>query len=190
MNKIKAFFVAACLLAVSSASYASTVTAGTTSGSQGTVTLDSTPAIIGGLFTGGSVFYDLLATSNNPVSIIGLNAQAGVGFSNLDVYLYSENGDAINFQPTPLMNADTLIDSDSGLFTSITAALMTGVHYYLQLNGAAGYSYNVTISEISAVPVPAAGLLFASVLFGAGALSRRKKKAANTSVVGAFARAS
>lgn len=45
-------------------------------------------------------------------------------------------------------------------------------------------------SYVSAVPVPAAGILFASALLGAGALGRRKKKSANTLMVGAFTRAS
>lgn len=186
MNKIKALFIAACLLSIASVANASTVSPMGTAGSQGTITLDSTPAIIGGLFGGSSVFYDLIPTNNVNGNIIGLNAKAGVGFSTLNVALYSESGLVNSFNAM----TDTFIDSDSGLFTTINAILMTGVHYYLQLSGAAGYSYNVTISEVSAVPVPAAGLLFASALFGAGALGRRKKKTADTSVVGAFARAS
>ena len=48
------------------------------------------------------------------------------------------------------------------------------------------YAYDVTLS---AVPVPAAGILFGSALLAAGAFGRRKKKA-KASVVGAFARAS
>ena len=43
---------------------------------------------------------------------------------------------------------------------------------------------------VSTVPVPAAGILFASALFGAGVFGRRKKKSTKTSMVGAFTRAS
>ena len=58
--------------------------------------------------------------------------------------------------------------------------------YYLLLSGNGTFAYSV---DVSAVPVPAAGILFASALLGAGAFGRRKKKA-KASVVGAFARAS
>lgn len=191
MNKIKALFISVCLLSISSVGYASTVSmTGTSAGSTGTVTLDSAPANFFGGFTGASVIYDLFSTTNSIFSIDAVSSKAGVGLSDLEIALYSENGAAVNFQPSPLMNQDTFIGSDSTLFANITALLATGVHYYLQLTGLDTYSYNVTISEVSAVPVPAAGLLFASALFGAGALGRRKKKTADTSVVGAFARAS
>ena len=43
---------------------------------------------------------------------------------------------------------------------------------------------------VSIVPVPAAGILFASALFGMGVFGRRKKKSSTTVMVGAFARAS
>ena len=43
---------------------------------------------------------------------------------------------------------------------------------------------------VSTVPIPAAGILFATALFGAGLLGRRKKKSTKASMVGVFARAS
>ena len=49
---------------------------------------------------------------------------------------------------------------------------------------------NNNSKNISTVPVPVAGLLFASVLFGAGVFGRRKKKSKKTLIVGAFARSS
>jgi len=49
------------------------------------------------------------------------------------------------------------------------------------------YAIDVTLST---VPVPAAGILFASALLGAGVFGRRKKKAAKSEMVGAFARVS
>ncbi len=47
------------------------------------------------------------------------------------------------------------------------------------------YAHDITLST---VPVPAAGILFASALFGAGFLGRRKKKAKKSNMIGAFAR--
>ncbi len=78
---------------------------------------------------------------------------------------------------------NTAYENLSGTFNVALAANTT---YRLVLTGDEGYAYD---GRISAVPVPAAGILFASALFGAGALGRRKKKA-KASVVGAFARAS
>ena len=60
---------------------------------------------------------------------------------------------------------------------------------FFNIGGGVGSQFYVNTISVSAVPVPAAGILFASALFGAGALGRRKKKA-KASVVGAFARAS
>lgn len=47
-----------------------------------------------------------------------------------------------------------------------------------------------TANTVSTVPLPAAGILFASALFGVGLFGRRKKKSAETLVVGAFTRTS
>jgi len=49
----------------------------------------------------------------------------------------------------------------------------------------ADYAFDVTVST---VPVPAAGILFASALFGAGFIGRRKKKATQSNMIGAFTR--
>ena len=100
---------------------------------------------------------------------------------------------ANTLQPTDLVIS--LLDSDGGViaglsnigdaFGNFAVSLSSGA-YRLILTGTEGLDYN---GNISAVPVPAAGILFASALFGAGVLGRRKKKA-KVSVVGAFARAS
>ena len=42
----------------------------------------------------------------------------------------------------------------------------------------------------SVVPVPVAGVIFASLLFAAGSLGRRKKKSKKSVIIGAFARSS
>ena len=60
---------------------------------------------------------------------------------------------------------------------------------FVNIGGRPGDEFYINNISVSTVPVPAAGILFASALFGAGALGRRKKKA-KASVVGAFARAS
>lgn len=60
---------------------------------------------------------------------------------------------------------------------------------FFNVIGNVGSEFYINTISVTAVPVPAAGILFASALFGAGALGRRKKKA-KASVVGAFARAS
>ena len=57
--------------------------------------------------------------------------------------------------------------------------------------GFIGFTVFHTVLVDSEVSVPAAGILFASALFGAGIFGRRKKKSTSSNVmVGAFTRAS
>lgn len=44
--------------------------------------------------------------------------------------------------------------------------------------------------DVTAVPVPVAGILFAAMLLGAGTIGRRKSKPTKSSVTGIFTRAS
>lgn len=74
-------------------------------------------------------------------------------------------------------------------FPDVTGLLDGQVFEFFNVGGGANSEFYINNIGISTVPVPAAGILFASALFGAGALGRRKKKA-KASVVGAFARAS
>ena len=67
--------------------------------------------------------------------------------------------------------------------------LVGKVFEFINNGGGQGYEFYISDISVTAVPVPAAGILFASALLGAGAFGRRKKKA-QASVVGAFARAS
>jgi hypothetical protein len=53
-----------------------------------------------------------------------------------------------------------------------------------------GYEDGESDSYVSQVPIPAAGILFASALVAAGVFGRRKKKVTRNSMVGAFTRAS
>lgn len=182
MNKIKALLVVA-LLSLSSVSNATTVTAGTTVGSEGTINLvtnDGGTTLFGnfgqliGDYTDGitaTVFYDLnvLPSDSTAISIGTSNQASGTIYS-------------IFFE---------LFEKESGILVamgdSISAALMASTDYILQLTGQTGTSYTV---DVAAVPVPAAGILFASALLGAGAFGRRKKKSAQNQMVGAFTRAS
>ena len=86
---------------------------------------------------------------------------------------------------------------DSGALISIALSATTDLGAYgpgntfefFNVGGLPGSEFYINNITVSAVPVPAAGILFASALLGAGAFGRRKKKA-KASVVGAFARAS
>lgn len=89
---------------------------------------------------------------------------------------------------------DILVDGTNwyniALSTAPLAALglVGNTFEFFNIGGTTGSEFYINSIAVSAVPVPAAGILFASALLGAGAFGRRKKKQA--SVVGAFARAS
>lgn len=194
MNKLKALLIAG-LLSLSSVSFAMTVTTYTTeyidsgisqvaSGHQaGTITLED---------TGTATFAGLMGASDPLLDAAGTATawyQLDINFSGLSSFGKIANTVFSNPQLTySFLNLDgssfnTAYEGMSGLFE---VGLASG-SYKLVLSGDDGMSYD---GDISAVPVPAAGILFASALFGAGALGRRKKKSAKTSMVGAFARAS
>lgn len=181
MNKLKALLVMG-LLSLSSASFAvSGDFPGPTStvGSQGTIELTAFDQFynVGGFFdpnNNGSEFYDLIITEGSVLTIT----------DGADATDTSADDVTINIYNTAIGGILSGLEH-TGLNT-LAAALTNGVHYYIEFTGALGDSYN---ADVAAVPVPAAGILFASALLGAGALGRRKKKA-KASVVGAFARAS
>ena len=108
----------------------------------------------------GSVF-NVIETDPVKVGVVGIEIYDDISMSALSLVLSADNKFA-------------------------TSLLSNGVQYYMVLTGQENTGFT---ADVSAVPVPAAGILFASALFGAGALGRRKKKA-KASVVGAFARAS
>lgn len=97
-----------------------------------------------------------------------------------------ENGiDASGEYITFLAIAGTGFTSYTDLLAdALAGGFRMGLHVQAFADGASD-SY----VSVNPVPVPAAGILFASALLGAGALGRRKKKV-KASVVGAFARAS
>ena len=186
MSKLKAILIAG-LLSLSSVSFATSVQyagAAIATGSEGSISLvnGGHNVTIGGFFgtnvdaNTGSVFYDLTIDSGNLSTIAMSFDVSDLSINDVTIAIY-EAADVLTGA------LGSLVDSGTN---SLSVALAGGANYFLVLTGVAGDSYN---ADVSAVPVPAAGLLFASALFGAGALGRRKKKA-KASVVGAFARAS
>ena len=194
MKTMKNLLVAISLMAASSTAMAmSTFTAGTETGSSGLLTIvhGADPLTVTGGFGLGFPnnsftemgtpllynYYELIISGSPDESnlmaisdVTTLAQDSGLWFS-----LFEDNAAGI------LSNQ---IGSTVG--GGISAMLAVGTKYYLKLSGDDGEAYAV---DVSAVPVPAAGILFASALFGAGALSRRKKKATKSNMIGAFARA-
>ena len=82
---------------------------------------------------------------------------------------------------------------DGPTYSEFMASLLDGTYRIgakLQSIGDANDANDSSTYMVSTVPIPAAGILFASVLLGLGVFGRRKKKSANTLMVGAFTRAS
>lgn len=189
MNVIKKLLLAASLLAISSVGFASTVTIGGGSpGSFGSILVDNgSPANI---FTGtgsGTKFYDLRAALDTQVNFVASATKASSNPTEqlVTINLYQDTGGMAGvFDTDTLLATDTSFNAAFSWFLSATIGMVENL-YFLEFitTPESGLS-----AEISAVPVPAAGILFASALFGAGFLGRRKKKA-KTAVMGAFARA-
>ena len=183
MNKLKALLIAG-LLSLTSVSFASSVSyiydagyAGANAGEFGTISLNQGDGgvTVGGIFDAtGSAYYDM-SLDAGAVAAIGKSFDITTG-SLFDV--------TISIFDSLAFDAASLIATG---VNSLNADLIGGADYFLQFTGVIDTSYNV---DVAAVPVPAAGILFASALLGAGAFGRRKKKSANTSMVGAFTRAS
>ena len=194
MKTMKNLLVAISLIAASSTAMAmSTFTAGTETGSSGLLTIvqDAAPLTVTGGFG--------LGFPNNSFTEMG----TPLLYNYYELIISGAPGDSNLMAVSDV----TTLGQDSGLWFSlfennaagilsnqigstvgggISAMLMVGTTYYLKLSGDDGEAYAV---DVSAVPVPAAGILFASALFGAGALARRKKKATKSNMIGAFARA-
>jgi len=201
MKAIRNLTLAIGLMVISSTSFAvtmSTISTPTVSGSSGLITIvpnDDPLSVFG--------FLSLTQPSSGLGNGIGDPVDSdGFIYDFYELVIQGSSGDT---NVTALSDVTTLtsdgnllfsIFSDSSLSAmsqigsttvgGITALLDLGVTYFLKLASLEERSYEV---QISAVPVPAAGILFASALFGAGFLGRRKKKATQSSVIGAFARA-
>lgn len=184
-NVIKVVMV--CLLTFSSASMASSYSTTTTvSDAKGTFTLlnDNNVAFDAGVLSasnGYSVFYEVLNGGSQDAFAIG----HGAGIYNRDVTLtYSLFSD---YSVDATTGDITLLNEMSSNTGSLLFSLVGYQTAYLQVSADEQVGYSVTVS---AVPVPAAGVLFATLLLSAGAVGRRKKKSANTLMVNAFTRTS
>lgn len=184
MNKLKVLLIAG-LLSLTSVSFASSVTFFGDAGYTGTAGSTGNISLIegdGGVTVGGFFrdadgdFYDLTTNSGSLTTIALQLDVTPPDTGSVTIALYDSYADL-------LAGVGSAVDSG---VNQLTASLNAGADYFLQFTGEIGTSYN---ADVAAIPVPAAGILFASALFGAGALGRRKKKA-KASVVGAFARAS
>jgi len=195
MIAIMRVIIAACLLGASSLSVASPIqifdTAGNASlgslflaNGDSNVISGSFPDIAGDSTSLSSVFYDFRLQSSVGVNagarniVLAQEALALLAVGEITLSIFEDNGFFVNvFDPI-----------DELLYTgvnSVSALLSSDTLYFLQLTGINGTDFT---GEISAVPVPAAGILFASVLLGLGAIGRRKKKIAKTALVSVFAR--
>jgi len=189
MNMIKKLLLATSLLAISSVGFASTVTIGTTAtGAFGSILVDN--GLPASIFTGtgtGSKFYDLQAAFDIDARFIASATKASLDPTEqvVTINLFQDTGALGVFDNLDSMIPDMLLATSTGFNAAFSWFLTSGTSYFLEFitTPQSGLS-----AEISAVPVPAAGILFASALFGAGFLGRRKKKA-QTAVMSAFARA-
>ena len=178
MNKLQALLIAG-LLSLTSVSFASYVDG------SGTIIIENNTAdlLVAGQFDATKeLFYDMKMSDANGfdgiLTAIGTATEAGgtpeFGYADVYLYLASDLGNAIA--------------GGMGMH-HISHMLAVGTDYVIRLVEQGDMDLSSSSLRVSSVPVPAAGILFASALLGAGAFGRRKKKA-QTSVVGAFARAS
>jgi len=185
MNTIQKL-LAVGLLAVSSVGFASSVAISTVGG-VGDINLIGTNDTVN--FSGNfadtgspnSVFYGLTVSADaGAVAAARSVVFPGPTFGDVLLEIFTDDDMTAGFTM-----GDSLVVSGINALSNFT--LMSGIQYFLQLTGPSNTGYS---GSISTVPVPAAGILFASALFGAGFLGRRKKKASKTVMMGTFARAS
>ena len=168
MNKLQALLIAG-LLSLSSVSFATYQGVSTTAGTSPGIQFDATKTLSYDVVMADG--YDGLITTFGSSTNGPDQALAGVSLYNAADTTFSN-----------LLAGGSLISSFNYLLDATQA-------YIIVLTESDSLSFSNSSLQISSVPVPAAGILFASALLGAGAFGRRKKKAQAT-VVGAFARVS
>lgn len=123
----------------------------------------------------------------NPGNLPGGNAIGFAADYSADSTSNPENGlDTSTDYVTFLAYAGTDYSYDNLLNALLDGSARIGLHVQAFADGASD-SY---VNSLNPVPVPAAGILFASALFVVGAIGRRKKKSATNITVGAFTRTS
>ena len=200
MNKLKALLIAG-LLSLTSVSFATTVSysddwnaAASATFINQTFTVVDNDTLAGTINlendgTAATFFGNLDGTQGGGATTTAwYDINLGSGVNDLVTFGFVQNNAQVDDLLFSFFKSDgsSLGAAYEDLMGNFTLTLAGNSSYKLKLAGSEGFTYN---GSISAVPVPAAGILFASALFGAGALGRRKKKA-QASVVGAFARAS
>ena len=189
MNKLKALLIAG-LLSLTSVSFATSVTkyvgpgtqqAGATVGAVNLLADGVAGQLSGDFFQDG----DAATTTSSVFYDINMNAYDNHTFGYAQIQYDLDVSGPIDLQFYEVTGGG-LVAFGAMFNTNFNLILDSSKNYMLKLTGLEGFGYS---GKISAVPVPAAGILFASALLGAGAFGRRKKKA-QASVVGAFARES
>lgn len=145
--------------------------------------------LVAGLFAGAANAATLINNTNTLGVTVGQYVNSSFPYTYQFDYL---NGGDVKFQlnygtspiHTPIKYSLTNVDGSVSYFSNVVLDALTGDVSFVK-NLAAG-TYKLSINsdfavksastEISAVPLPGAALLFASSLFGAGALRRRKEK--------------
>lgn len=135
----------------------------------------------------GAIFEPTAITDSaaTPGNLPGGNAVSFSADYSADIAGNPENGlDTSSDYVTFLALAGADFTSYDDLVTALlSGTARIGLHVQAFADGSSD-------SYVSTVPVPAAGILFATALFGIGLVGRRKKKTSTNLMVGAFTRAS
>jgi hypothetical protein len=85
------------------------------------------------------------------------------------------------------LTTSTVLGTGAGSFAGWIVTLFSGHNYEIALAGPKGDPYSVSVNAAlpSAVPLPAAGLLFGSALLGAVGFGRKKREAEQADAVAA-----
>lgn len=193
MNKIKVLLIMAGFISFTSMSHAVTIdptAADTLYVSVDGPVVQSDPARFDNT---GETFFNVVFDGVGSTTAVGSSFDINFfarTFEVLPVEAYLYKDDTSTTGAGTFDSLDLLVGFGSGLSANFSALIDGSQAYFLKLIGTADANFEVNINAVSTVPVPAAGILFASFLFGVGVLGRRKKKFTKNSMVGAFTRAS
>lgn len=167
MSKILSLMIAVALSTAAGSAMASTINLGT-------------------LTAGGSLSF---ATHFDSSGILNVDFLFGGGTGTLGVTATGTDSRTLSEGQLIDTTLNTVIDSvtNPGKFVNFYDILTFGHSYDFKLFGAAGTSVSggVTADPPSAVPLPAAGLLFGTALLGAAGLGRKKRETEQADAVAA-----